>query len=165
MSLPGWDSLDTASHIHDAAEIAGIVFLALLVVAEVCRFSYSVRIKELETAALRRALTPEQRDTLIGGLSPFRGQKIAVVCVLGDGEAKRFAEDFVAVFLNAGWDFRAPPGAKPGVDQAAYDRDPIGIEPTINQSEAEAGTIPAGFVALAKTLYELHLIKERKVFK
>ena len=38
--LPGWNSAETAAKFHDWFEIAGIVFLALLVVAEVLAYIY-----------------------------------------------------------------------------------------------------------------------------
>jgi hypothetical protein len=38
--LPGWNSVETTTRLHDFFEIAGIVFLALLVVAEVLAYMY-----------------------------------------------------------------------------------------------------------------------------
>jgi hypothetical protein len=43
MDLPGWDSLDTVTRYHSIAEIAGIVLLGLLVIAEVMSYRYSHR--------------------------------------------------------------------------------------------------------------------------
>ncbi|MDZ4077532.1 hypothetical protein [Hydrocarboniphaga sp.] len=45
--LPGWNSIDGTSTIHDFFEIAGIVFLGLLVVAEVIAYAYGHRHSEL----------------------------------------------------------------------------------------------------------------------
>ena len=41
-----------------------------------------------------RQLSPAQGNALIQGLSPFRGQKIRVVCTANDAEGCRFAEAF-----------------------------------------------------------------------
>jgi hypothetical protein len=41
--LPGWDSAETVGAVHRFAEIAGIIFLALLVLAEVVAYVYSHR--------------------------------------------------------------------------------------------------------------------------
>jgi hypothetical protein len=41
--LPDWDSLPAVTRFHNWAEMAGIVFLALLVVAEVVSYKYGHR--------------------------------------------------------------------------------------------------------------------------
>jgi hypothetical protein len=41
--LPGWNSLPAVTRFHNWAEMAGIVFLALLVVAEVVAYKYGHR--------------------------------------------------------------------------------------------------------------------------
>lgn len=45
--LPGWDSLDAITRFHSWAEIAGIAFLALLVVAEILAYGYGHRRDEI----------------------------------------------------------------------------------------------------------------------
>lgn len=50
-TLPGWDSLDSVTKWHSFYEIAGIIFLALLVGAEVLAFQYGNRKDDLVAAA------------------------------------------------------------------------------------------------------------------
>jgi hypothetical protein len=45
--LPGWDSLSTVTRFHNWAEMAGIVILAFLVVAEVAAYKYGHRKDDL----------------------------------------------------------------------------------------------------------------------
>lgn len=45
--LPGWDSLSAVTRYHGWAEIAGIIFLALLVIAEVTAYRYGHRKDDL----------------------------------------------------------------------------------------------------------------------
>jgi hypothetical protein len=156
----GWSSLESVSAIHRLAEIAGFVFLGLLLMSEIVAYVSGNRKDELQEQLAQRRLTPEQRGALLAALSPFKGQKASVFCVLGDGEGKRFADDFVSVLIAAQWDL----GPKPGVDQGVYDKDPIGIEPTLNQGEVSAGRIPQAFSVLINTLGQLHLIKAKQAF-
>jgi len=98
-----------------------------------------------------RQLSPAQGNALIQALSPFRGQKIRVVCGVNDVEACRFAEAFKAVFVAAGWNCD-------GVTQAAYiGSHPLGIEVTVNQAEGQAGRIPQPADRLMKALIVLGL--------
>jgi hypothetical protein len=170
--MPGWNSLTSVSRIQWWMEIAGFVFLGLCVVSEVIAFFYGNRkdalseqatteqIESIKAAQRQRRLSDEQKRTLIAALSPYQGQKISVVRIMGDTEAEPPANDFVDVLVAAGWVF----DGKPGVVQAAYDRDPIGIEPTLNQVEAKAGRIPPALPVLVDTLLQLNLIRERKGF-
>lgn len=52
MTLPGWDSLAAVTKIHHSLEIAGIVFLGLLVLSESFAYAYSNRKDALNEAAL-----------------------------------------------------------------------------------------------------------------
>ena len=100
-------------------------------VAEVEALKKEMGQGERKTAALQgeptdRQLSPAQGHALIQALSPFRGQKIRVVCTANDAEGCRFAEAFKAVFVASGWNCE-------GVHQAAYTRShPVGIEVTAN---------------------------------
>ena len=51
-----------------------------------------------------RSLSPTQRETIKKAISPFAGQKVQVMCLTWDLEASRYAEDFISVFKDAGWD-------------------------------------------------------------
>jgi len=98
-----------------------------------------------------RQLSPAQGNALIQGLSPFRGQKIRVVCIANDPEGCRFAEAFKSVFVASGWNCE-------GVNQVAYTGGhPVGIEATVNQAEAQAGRIPRAADRLLRALIILGL--------
>ena len=45
--LPGWDSLPTVTRYHGSAELAGLVFVALLVAAEIVAYKYGHRKDDL----------------------------------------------------------------------------------------------------------------------
>ena len=58
--LPGWDSLPAVSRYHGWAELAGIVFVALLVVAEVIAYKYGHRKDDL--TELQQNATNQRHD-------------------------------------------------------------------------------------------------------
>lgn len=177
--MPGWNSLDFVSKVHSWAEILGIAFLVLLALADVVALIYGHRKDTLAERAERtraqeaerkltevrrqqeqRALTPEQKQTLIAALSPFQGQKTRVVCSLGDVEAHRFAQDFVAVLSIARWSFEPPP---PGINQVVSTGDLVGVGVLLNEGETNAGRVPSGAVALVATLTQLGLTEPNTV--
>ncbi|SRR6266705_185200 len=101
-----------------------------------------------------RQLSAEQRNTLVQVLSPFRGQKVAVNCIMGDVEGCRFAEVIKAVFIAAGWDCD-------GVNQSVYTGGhPVGIEATVSEADVRAGRILKASDALIRTLISLGLSKQ-----
>lgn len=214
--LPGWESLESVSRVHGWFEIAGIVCLALLVLAESFTFIYGRRkdalasakeraaaekrnqeaqqtetrhetelakvreqvsltsadserlkqrakeaergVAELQKQQVPRGLTAEQTRHLIGVAVPFQGQKISVVCILGDTEGRAFAAEFAQVFRSEGW-----VGAE-GVNQAIYDVDPVGVEVTVNDQEVKGGGQPPAAVALIQALDQLGLIRTKTLF-
>ena len=98
-----------------------------------------------------RQLSPAQGNALIHALSPFRGQKITVVCIANDLEGCRFAEAFKSVFVASGWNCE-------GVNEVAYTGGhPVGIEATVNQTEAQAGRVPQAADRLLRALIILGL--------
>lgn len=72
-----------------------------------------------------RRLTADQKQTLTAAIASHRGQKIKIMTILGDAEAKRFMEDFVEAFDSAGWDY----GGVGGLEYGHYGgaTDPIGV--------------------------------------
>jgi hypothetical protein len=100
-----------------------------------------------------RHLADEEKRTLINALSPFRGYKVRIFCISGDAEGKAYAEDFVNVFSQAGWDY----GGGGGVTQSRFDKDPVGIEITLNAAQVAAGKIPRAAETLGRTLSALGL--------
>src|SRR5712672_2275590 len=98
-----------------------------------------------------RQVSPAQGKALVQALAPFRGQKITVVCIANDPEGCRFAEAFKSVFVASGWNCE-------GVNQVAYTGgNPVGIEATVNQAEAQAGRIPRAADRLLRALIILGL--------
>jgi hypothetical protein len=176
--LPGWNSIDSVRRIHDAAEIIGIALFGLVVLAELCQFFYGggdgyltefdeqatkKQLESVKAAQQQRSLSKDQKQILVGVLSPYRGQKVSVARIMGDGEAEPLANDFVDVFVASGWVFNG----KPEVVQGVYSKDPIGIEVTLNQTEATVGVVdlvlPAAGVLVTK-LAELGIIDGKKAF-
>lgn len=182
MQLPGWDSLESVTSIQNWLNLAGIFFLALLVVSELLAHSYGNRKDTLaaqaaaatenaqraEVAALQerlanaarqqapRRLTRDQTLALVAALSRFHGQQIEITCVMGDGEAHQFAEDLVQVFRAARWT-----GAD-GVNQAAYTRDPVGVLVELNPASAEQDRLPSEAAAvLLEAFVELGILPKR----
>ena len=168
----GWDSLESITAIHRWTEVAGFVFLGLLLVSEVISFVYgnqkdvlteqatNRQLENVKASQQERRLSTEQKNTLIGVLSPYRGQKVSLSRIMGDVEAEPFANDFLDVLVNAGWMF----DGKPEVSQSVYGRDPIGIEVTLNQGESEAGRMLPAANALITTLATLKLIDGNNAF-
>ena len=108
---------------------------------------------EVTRAQAYRHLTDEQKQTLIKALSPFRGDKVRIFYIVGDAEGKAYAEEFLYVFAQAGWDY----GGGFGVNQGIFDQDPIGIDITLNATQVATGKIPRAAETLARTLRALGL--------
>ncbi|MCB0325214.1 MAG: hypothetical protein KDD69_16640, partial [Bdellovibrionales bacterium] len=58
--------------------------------------------EELEEAAAPRTITPNQRQALIRGLAPLKGETMDLIVPIGDSEAFAYAKEFLAVFESAG---------------------------------------------------------------
>ena len=118
------------------------------------------KVSALQKGAAHRNLLPEQKRALIEALKAFAGQKVSVVAVMGSDDGLAFANDFMEVFRAAQWNIDP---ASPS--QAMYGNlTPQGLEPTINQAEAQADRIPAAFVKLIETLASLNLAPPRAAF-
>jgi hypothetical protein len=111
------------------------------------------RIEEANREKSSRHLTEEQKQELIKALSPFRGDKVRIFYIVGDAEGKTYAEEFLYVFAQAGWDY----GGGFGVNQGIFDKDPVGIEITLNATQVATGKIPRAAEVLARTLKTLGL--------
>ncbi len=110
------------------------------------------RVAELERRQAPRMLTEEQKQALVTALSRFRGQNVSLSSVVGDAEAKAFRDEFVNIVERAGWVH----GGRIG--EGMYDRNPRGIEVTINQADAQGGRVPQAAVVLVQTMIDLHLV-------
>jgi hypothetical protein len=51
----------------------------------------------------RRRLTEPQKAEIKEAIAPYAGQKIKILYPMNDGEASQYAQDFAAVFRDAGW--------------------------------------------------------------
>jgi len=106
------------------------------------------KLSESEKGPAARRITGQQKAELIAALTPFRGQKVSIVCVKGDEEGLALAQDFLAIFVAANWDFE---GAL-GVAQASYSKNPIGVEVTLNEREVKAKRVPPAGAVLINLL-------------
>src|SRR5437762_10430852 len=80
--------------------------------------------RELEEAQRQQAslrLTTIGQQALLDAISPFPGQQIEIVSMLGDPEGQQFANDFASVAQQAGWNAT-------GINEAALATNPSGIE-------------------------------------
>jgi hypothetical protein len=118
------------------------------------------RLADLERKQMQKRLTADERRLLIEALRPFAGQKVAIASILGDEDGKTLAEDFVAVFDAAGWDH----DGDAGISAQQWPRDPIGIEITLNESDARAGRVTAGIGALINAVRKLGLVYDNTVY-
>jgi hypothetical protein len=57
----------------------------------------------LEAEQTMRHLRPEQKSALITALSPFRGQKVELWCLVSAFDCNTFAEELREVFRQASW--------------------------------------------------------------
>jgi len=113
------------------------------------------KLSEFQKEPAPRRITGQQKAELIAALSPFRGQKVSIVCVMGDEEGLALAQDFVAVFVAANWHFEGTLG----VAQATYSKNPIGVEVTLNENKVNANRVPPAAAALISSLISMGLTK------
>jgi hypothetical protein len=253
--MPGWDSLDNVVRLHDGAQLAGLVLLALLValtafagwqlrkgdwpewldigeyqlrsrffeiacaaaiglllVSEIVAYSYGLRqqtllavaeqasaeklrrvtvelqthradtsqkralkenselrqkliaaenrLAELERSQSQKRLSQDQKRLLVESLRPFAGQKISIASIRGDDEGLVLVQDFVSVFEAAGWDH----DGEAGISAGQWDRDPVGVEVMLNESDARGGRIAAGIGALINAVRKLGLVYDNTVY-
>jgi hypothetical protein len=118
------------------------------------------RLAEVHRKEMKKRLSEEEKQKLIEALKPFAGQKVAVASRLGDEDGKSLAEDFVAVFDAARWDH----GGNGGISVQRWDRDPVGIEITLNEADARAGRISSGIGALINVVRKLGLSYDNTIY-
>jgi hypothetical protein len=98
-ALPGWNSVSTASRLHDFFELAGIVLLGLLVIAEGFAFAYGHRKDYLVQSP--RALSIEQQQRIIASMSPFKGLRAVLGAVPPSAANTKFLEEILHVLKAA----------------------------------------------------------------
>lgn len=111
------------------------------------------KVAELQKGQAQRRLTADQQAAILAAITRFAGQKIAIISVVGNGEARLYRDDFVKVFDAAGWDHR---GAS-GILEANYPYNLVGLELTLHQVNAQQGRTNAAINALIKVLGDLNL--------
>jgi hypothetical protein len=143
-----------AQHASDAEKLQAQVGEAAKKVGEATK-----KVAELEKGQADRGLDEPQRKALIKALSPFRGQNVRVVAVLGSDDALAYAHAFVSVFKAAGWNVNPS-----SPSQAVYDRNPVGLEATLNEQEVAAGAVPESYEALLAVLGRLGLANPKVAY-
>jgi hypothetical protein len=118
------------------------------------------KLASLERTQIQKRLSAEQKRYLIETLRPFAGQKVSVASIRGDDEGEAFAQDFVSVFDAAGWDHHG----EAGVTAQDWDRDPVGVEVALNETDARAERISPGIAALINAVRALGLVYDNTVF-
>jgi len=101
-----------------------------------------------------RGLTEGQKKSIVGLLSPFRGQKFSVVCIAGDAEGKSIAEELVTVLRAAGWDF-----PETGVAEATYSKEPVGLTLMVNAAQITTPSVLRPVAMLVKALADAGLMQ------
>jgi hypothetical protein len=170
--LPGWDSVESSGAIAHALHISAIVVLGLLVVAEGLALVYDshnhhliageqqqkdkaaeTTIAELRAGQTQRRLTAAQKTSLITALSPFPGQKISLMTLGNDSEAKDFATDFLYSLTIAKWDSAF-------VYTVPARENPTGLTVLVNDNElaGPGGQPPPAAIALVKELVEFNVL-------
>jgi hypothetical protein len=96
----------------------------------------NAKIAAVQQQQAQRRLTDAQKQAIISAISPYRGQKVTIESVLGNGETKAYRDAFVEIFDAAGWDHN---GDK-GIAESVYDRDPVGIQITVHMVDIRQGS-------------------------
>ena len=89
----------------------------------------TARLAEFEQEQAPRRLTREQKEKLFGLLSQSPEHAVTGISLLGDAEGKNYPEDFDSVLRKANWKV-------PGVVEASFDRDPIGLWIFVNDAQS-----------------------------
>ena len=113
------------------------------------------RLEETQRQQASRRLTSTDEQTLVGALSPFPGQQIDITSILGDMEGQQFANEFVSVVQQAGWNAT-------GVNQAPFSTNPIGVE-VFYREPPPNNVPPPALAALVDALMGLHILPARSV--
>jgi hypothetical protein len=126
---------------------------------EIERLSEQLARSERQLAALQatRRLSQDEKHALIDALSPYAGQRVTISAIAGDEDGKAYAQDFVEVFEAAGWQH-------PAVSYRSFDRDPVGVEITLNEADGRAGRINASVGALINIARRLSLTDGNTIY-
>jgi hypothetical protein len=127
--------------------------------AEISRLQEELAATARKLAALqaRRRLSIDEKYAMIDALRPFAGQKVMIAAIDGDDDGRAYAQDFVEVFDAAGWE-HAP------VIYRHFERDPVGVEITLNETDGRAGRINTGVGALINIARRLSLTDGNTIY-
>ncbi len=113
--------------------------------------------RKLASLQAVRRLSHDEKNMLIDALSPFRGQRVLIAAIEGDEDGKGYAADFAEVFEAAGW-------VHPEIDYRRWDRDPIGVEISLNENDGRAGRINSAIGTLINVTRKLSLTDANTVY-
>jgi hypothetical protein len=105
----------------------------------------------------QRRLTMEEKDVLVETLRPFAGQKVSIAAINGTDDDRAYVTDFVEVFEAAGWDH-------PDVSYRRWDRDPVGVEITLNEADGRAGRVNVAIGTLINVVRKLGLTDGNTIY-
>jgi len=127
--------------------------------AEIARLERALQQAERKIALFqhKRRLSMEEKFALIDALSPFAGQRVSIAAIDGDEDGKGFAADFAEVFEAAGWEH-------PAVTFQRWDRDPVGVEITLNEQDGRAGRVNVAVGALINIARKLSLTDGNTIY-
>jgi hypothetical protein len=113
--------------------------------------------RKLATLTTHRRLSIEEKYAMIDALRPFAGQKISIAAIDGDEDGKVYAKDFIEVFEAAGWEH-------PDIAYRRWDRDPVGVEITLNEADGRAGRVNVAVGALINVVRKLSLTDGNTIY-
>jgi hypothetical protein len=113
--------------------------------------------RRLATLTQQRRLTANEKDSMVEALRPYAGQKVTIAAIAGDDDDKVYAGDFVEVLQAAGWEY-------PNVTYRHWDRDPVGVEITLNEADGRAGRVNVAIGALINVVRKLGLTEGNTIY-
>ena len=82
---------------------------------------------------------------------------MVIAAIDGDEDGKGYAADFAEVFEATGWEH-------PEVDYRRWDRDPVGVEITLNEADGRAGRVNTAVGALINIARKLSLTDGNTIY-
>ena len=113
--------------------------------------------RKLVSLTTHRRLSIEEKYTMIDALRPFAGQKVTIAAIDGDEDGRIYAADFAEVFEAAGWEH-------PEIAYRRWDRDPVGVEITLNEADGRAGRVNVAVGALINITRKLSLTDGNTIY-
>jgi hypothetical protein len=113
--------------------------------------------RKLVSLTTHRRLSIEEKYAMIDALRPFAGQKVTIAAIEGDEDGRSYAADFAEVFEAAGWEH-------PEIAYRRWDRDPVGVEITLNEADGRAGRVNVAVGALINITRKLSLTDGNTIY-